>query len=363
YEEKHRLDLIVSTFYAIAFILNYLWLVPRFLLRSSRVTLYFVVNFLMIVAVMCFIPVYVQANGGWGTPPDKEDMSLLRNALVYAGFSVRDGIMMVLTAGLAYALRIGREKDVLHQRELELRAEQRQIELRNLKAQLNPHFLFNSLNNIYALIGISPERAQEALHDLSSMLRFVIYDAAEATVSLDKVTHFIGEYVDMMRLRVSGKCRLEYRVDAGIPKGIMIEPLLFMTLVENAFKHSLPNGKDHYISISLSMSENKIHSGSGNGKALLFEVSNSVSDKRQERLVEERPGVGLANIRRQLNLLYPGTHSLSISGSEEDFRASIRISLSALKREGDPNPKGNGDDKAKKETGGTVCNRRKTFLE
>lgn len=103
--------------------------------------------------------------------------------------------------------------------ELELNAEKQKIEIRSLKAQLNPHFLFNTFNNIYALIGFAPDRAQQALHDLSNMLRFMIYDSALPYVSVEKELHFISDYVELMRLRCSSSQRLGCNININAVPG------------------------------------------------------------------------------------------------------------------------------------------------
>lgn len=142
----------------------------------------------------------------------------------YLRFVVRDGIMMVLSIALAYALRLAQDRENMRRKRLELEAEQRRIELKSLKAQLNPHFLFNSLNNIYALIAISPERAQKALHDLSGMLRFMIYDAANSFVPLQKEMQFISDYVELMKLRLSSGIRLDCAITTSGSEGLTIAP-------------------------------------------------------------------------------------------------------------------------------------------
>ena len=326
---KNILGLIMATFYTAGFFLNYFWLVPSMVRRNHKVVLYFVCNAVMILGVMCFIPLWIRTHDDFQFPRlDAEHVSILRSALVYAGFSLRDGIMMILAVALGFALRMGREKENIFKKELELEAERRRLEIRSLKAQLNPHFLFNSLNNIYALIGFDPEKAKESLHDLSKMLRFMIYEASAEAVSLEREGDFIREYVALMGLRLGG-CRLECNIESKWPGDLKIAPLIYLTLVENAFKYAAHNGKENFICISLFYRQ----TGSevkGDGE-VVFEVENTFADSRPENMEETgRGGIGISNVKRQLNLLYGTFQRFEERKSEGVYRSRVSISAKAL---------------------------------
>ena len=190
------LGILMATFYSLAFLLNYFVLVPLLFHRKRTITLFIGVNFFLVLLTMFTIPLWIE----FSDCPEhssfhvEENVPLLKLLMHYAGFSLRDGIMVIFSAALAYAIRMGREKEYLEYQELQLQAEKRKVELQSLKVQLNPHFLFNSLNNIYALIGIAPDRARDALHSLSRMMRFLIYDSSNP-VELSKEGRFIEEYV------------------------------------------------------------------------------------------------------------------------------------------------------------------------
>lgn len=216
--------------------------------------------------------------------------------------------------GLALALRLSSERENVRRRELELEGERRQIELQSLKAQLNPHFLFNSLNNIYALIGFAPERAQQALHELSGMLRFMIYESGAPTVPASRELQFITSYVELMKLRLTPTARLECDIREVGGDSHTVAPLLLLTIVENAFKHSGPNGRDHYISILAGVDRG----------VLTCRVSNTYGNQTRSG-----NGEGLANIGRQSGLLYPGRHSLEIDDADGVCRVSLRIELNS----------------------------------
>ncbi|MDE5791587.1 MAG: histidine kinase [Muribaculaceae bacterium] len=333
------IGMIMATFYTTAFCVNYYWLVPTMLLRNRRWPLYLLINLCMVLVTMIFIPLWLELHGGLPGPIGKmkKDASLWWYVVHYAGFSIRDGIMVILASALGFAIRFGKEKEYIHTRELELNAERRQIELQSLKAQLNPHFLFNSLNNIYALIGFAPERAQDALHTLSRMLRFMIYDSS-GSVEIEREANFIGEYVELMRLRLGEACDLEYEVSGDLPVNAKIAPLLYITLVENAFKHSSSNGLDYYIHISLF--QDVVEKGKSLQDILTFTVENTFAEREEsdgededneEKEEPQHIGVGLTNVRRQLNLLYPGSNSFVITSKGGVYSATIKIDVEALK--------------------------------
>lgn len=314
---------IMATFYTVVFCVNYFWLVPWTLIKNDRKSFYFIINFFLILAVCSLIPLWFELTGGLPMPEGKhrETFTTSQYLLGYLRFIIRDGIMMVLAAALALALRLSDAREKLRRRDLELSAEKRQIELMSLKAQLNPHFLFNSLNNIYALIGFAPERAQTALHELSSMLRFMIYDSGSASVDLAKEIRFISDYTALMKLRLNNNIEVKCALIENPAPDLRIAPLLFLTLVENAFKHvsPLPEGKG-FIDINIDIE----------GAHLVGTISNSYDNTKGRTTSPSESGVGLSNVRRQLRLLYPDSHSFSITDTDNIFTASISIPLSRL---------------------------------
>ena len=309
-------SLLMSTFYAGVFCVNYFWLVPSIIIHNDRKVLYFLINFCLIVGVCGFVPLIIESVVG--LPHHMRDYGAARTwysfLVGYIRFVIRDGTMMILSAALAFALRLSGEREDMRRRELELQGERRQIELKSLKAQLNPHFLFNSLNNIYALIGFAPGRAQQALHELSGMLRFMIYDSGTPYVPLEKELHFIASYIELMKLRLSPSVSLKCVIpDVGGGK-CRIAPLLLLTLVENAFKHSAPACGGHFIDISISLDR----------CTLACRVRNSFDGGKSETT----RGVGLDNVRKQLGLIYPDRHSFMTKAEDTVFDAALTLELS-----------------------------------
>lgn len=309
-------SIVMSTFYALVFCVNYFLVVPATLILSDRKPLYFLVNFIMIMSICSLVPVVFESMVGLPRPHHaiRTEPKFAGFLVGYLRFVIRDGTMMVLSAALALALRLSSERENMRRKELELHGERRQMELQSLKAQLNPHFLFNSLNNIYALIGFAPDRAQLALHELSGMLRFMIYESGAPMVPLEREIQFINSYIELMKLRLSPSVSLKCDIAESCSADLLIAPLLLLTLVENAFKHSASNGQEHFISISVSI----------DGSRLSCKVMNTCADDndhsdrsegeaRPEKRGFSNGGIGLANVRRQLGLLYSGAHILETS--------------------------------------------------
>ncbi|QHV96767.1 sensor histidine kinase [Spirosoma endbachense] len=174
-------------------------------------------------------------------------------------------------------------------------------ELSFLKAQINPHFFFNTLNNIYALTLLDVETAREALHRLSRMMRYVLYDTQAGTTLLSKELSFVGDYIQLMQLRLTDKVT----VTLNSPNPLHdqpIAPMLLLPFVENAFKHGVSALQPSWITITLQQQQNK----------LLLDVRNTLFAEKTPSL-EAGNGIGLTNTRRRLDLLYPDQYVLAIN--------------------------------------------------
>lgn len=232
----------------------------------------------------------------------------------------RDFVMLVLTIGLSVALKLSDTWVSLSRRAERLEDARRKEELRNLKSQLNPHFLFNTLNSIYALIAISPAQAQDAVHELSRMLRYVLYDNRKE-VELEKDFEFVGNYVRLMKLRLPAAVEVDCRIDPGDCGKRSIAPLLFIPLVENVFKHGVTGARDARLAISLTASEGKV----------VCITENPVAEKGRE-VAGKAPGdssggIGLQNLSRRLQLIYGRDARLSTSRADGVFRTELTIRL------------------------------------
>ena len=323
-KEMIAFNILISTCYTGIFCVNYFLIVPKVLFGKDSKILFFTVNFILVVCLCSLLPLWFEAHGGMPRPRHLHGLPMTAGQLLmgYLRFIIRDGVMMILSIALAYAMCLSKAREEMRSRVLELEAERRNTELMSLKAQLNPHFLFNSLNNIYALIAIDPDKAQQSLHELSNMLRFMIYDSEAASVPLAKELQFIRDYIRLMSLRLNPSVRLTVSFPEIADGSLHIAPLLILTLVENAFKHvSVIDGKG-FIDIRISLNE----------EGLCCRVGNSCIGKSTEILEKGASGVGLKNIEKQLALLYPSEYQFKTESSAGVYRSELIIKNSALRQ-------------------------------
>lgn len=198
----------------------------------------------------------------------------------------------------------------------QLQIEKQQAELNYLKSQTNPHFLFNTLNNIYSLARDKSDLAPESLLRLSKILRFMLYEASGAYISLERELKIISDYIALEKLRYDDSLRINYSHDIE-DKQQAIPPLILIPLIENAFKHGASETrKDPFVDIHLSVSN----------RQLSFVVKNSVEDPGATQNVREN--IGLSNLRRQLELLYTD-YDLSLEQKNLIFTAILKINLAS----------------------------------
>lgn len=185
-------------------------------------------------------------------------------------------------------------------------------ELSYLKAQINPHFLFNTLNSIYALTVQKSDNAPESVTKLSSIMRYSITDAAQDFVGLDKELNYINAYVELEKLRLTEKVKLNYSV-TGNAEGKKIAPLIFIPFIENAFKYGVSTKDNSVIDIAI-----KIEAAS---------LNVAVKNTKARANLENKLGLGIENTKKRLRLSYPGKHQLEIINAEKSFSVNLSIVL------------------------------------
>ncbi len=229
---------------------------------------------------------------------------------------VRDLGMVVLTMALAVAMKLSERIHAMDERKREMDSEHRREELKQLKSQLNPHFLFNALNTIYALTEIDASRARTAVHTLSRMLRYALYEADRPTVALGRELEFIADYVNLMEIRLAGSMSISTMIECPeSTRNMPIAPMLFISLIENAFKHGVTGKSTDSIVISIQADQ------AGN---IMCEVTNSV-DLASEHNQSEATGVGIANLQRRLELIYEQKASLTTECDGKTYKALLSI--------------------------------------
>lgn len=192
-------------------------------------------------------------------------------------------------------------------------------ELSYLKAQINPHFFFNTLNNIYSLTNLDVKKAQEALLKLSRMMRYVLYENQKDETLLSKEVNFINDYIELMKMRLSAKVKLNIQVEA--PKeDLVIAPMLLLPFLENCFKHGVSSQQESEILIKLEVM----------GETLFFETRNHIFPLHPDSPEAQENGIGLVNTKRRLSLLYPEKHRLKFGKDEanEEYWVNLTIDLS-----------------------------------
>ena len=194
-----------------------------------------------------------------------------------------------------------------------LAKENLQSELALLKNQINPHFLFNTLNNIDSLIKSNTKKASETLVKLSEILRYMIYDTNVAKVQLSDEIKNLENYIELQKLQFVNTELVSISV-SGNPAGMMVAPMLFIPFVENAFKHCTDKSRPNAIRISFTVQD----------KHILFESVN-IAERAQKINKDQASGVGLNNVRRRLELIYPGSHSLIIKEENNTFFVTLSV--------------------------------------
>jgi two-component system, LytTR family, sensor kinase len=242
----------------------------------------------------------------------------IQNFSVWNNFKLRlyDNIIphyLLVSTGAAIKLLFDYAR--AQRRLAEITKEKAESELKFLKSQINPHFLFNSLNSVYFLIDKSNREARESLHKFSEMLRYQLYECGGEKIEIEKEIKYLEDYVDLQRLRKDEKYKVDFHCSNEV-SGFAIEPLLLIPFVENSFKHlsHFGNGKLNHVNIDASRS---------NGE-FLFTVANTV-DYSSKQNTEPVGGIGLRNVKRRLELLYPDKHQLKITENDGWFKVDLRL--------------------------------------
>jgi LytS/YehU family sensor histidine kinase len=193
-----------------------------------------------------------------------------------------------------------------------------QSELRFLKSQINPHFLFNTLNNLYALTLKKSDKAPEIVLKLSEIMRYMLYECNEKRVHLSKEIHYIYNYLDLERLRQPKDADIRFVVDGHVSDQL-IAPLLFVPFVENSFKHGLNHSVNGggYVRLRLIAA----------GDELEFFIENSKVDQLPRQHHARSGGIGLANVRQRLQMLYPDDHTLEILDEPNRYAVTLRLKM------------------------------------
>lgn len=286
------------------FYLNFLVFVPKF--YFSKHYFYYVLVILVSYALIVVLPDVLMPVKPFPLEPMPHHPPL---PLDFIFFRITHNFFLFLVVGLfSLMLRISSQWKQTEREKLN-------TELLYLKAQINPHFLFNTLNSIYSLAIDKSDQTASAVVKLSSMMRYVISEADKDFVPLSKEIAYIQSYIELQQIRFGEEVEVQIRI-SGDTTGKKIAPLILIPFIENAFKHGVNAEENSRISIQIDLLKTDL---------VLLVVNNKV---QVQPAGEEQPGgLGIANTRNRLDLVYPGRHTLSIEENEREHLVSLIITL------------------------------------
>lgn len=294
---------IIPLSFLIVFYVNYYFLIPRYLFEG-RIRQYLLLNTVLILCIAAGAHLW-QEYAFHNYVKDAVEKGGRRKGPPKWIFIMRDVFSMILTVGLSAAIKMSGRWVQMDAARREAEKSRTEAELKNLRNQLNPHFLLNTLNNIYALIAFDADKAQTAVQELSRLLRHVLYDNQQNFVTLDKEMDFIRNYIELMRIRLSSNVTVETQFDIKPDSRTEIAPLIFISLIENAFKHGISPTEPSFIRIHFSESPGEVR----------CEITNSYHPKNQAD--KSGSGIGLEQVQKRLELTYPGRYAW-LQGESED---------------------------------------------
>lgn len=343
---------IKAVIYAGVFYINFYWFVDSMLTRTYRPLRFALSNFVVVLIGTGLLVLSWHTLGPGSKPPYQEERiesaEMQRNAVqtpihsdhgkmgpghgpggpghMPAENISRDIIALILTIALSVAIKLNYNRSKTEQERKEMMALHREIELKQLRSQLSPHFLFNTLNSIYALIDIDPVKAKKAVHRLSKMLRYMLSES-HRPVTVSQELEFISGYIELMKMRLAPDFPVKVNLDCSCDPEAPIAPLIFINIIENAFKYGMTATISRGIDIDIRLD---------GGKAQC-KVSNSYDAEAARSLRKRSSGIGMSNLRRRLDLRYPSGYSLDVEDNGGIFTVSLSIELRQQENEKENN--------------------------
>lgn len=304
---------IAPTIVLIVFYANYLWLTPKYYVSGEK-RYYFAANIFMVVAFGFFIHNWMEYTHQLFDDGYHANLhhSLLTDTLLIA----RNIVNLIISVAIATTIQLAMRWRKADNARLEAEKARTEAELNSLRSQINPHFLLNTLNNIYALTAINTERAQGAIQQLSKLLRYLLYDLQEREVPLSSEVQFIENYVALMKIRLPQNVDVEAYFHIANPQ-LHVAPTLIISLVENAFKHGVSPTEKSFIHVSIVSDD----------KTIVFDVENSNHPKNATD--HSGHGLGIKQVQRHLDLSYPNHYEWErgVSADGSAYHSTITIHL------------------------------------
>ena len=285
------------------FIFNYQYLTPEFVFKKRYIA--YIISILACFYIIYTIPDYFFHTDNFYLIKGKR-RSQPRRFSIYLIWTTK---VLLFACSTFISLLLRQSK-----RFLEVKEEKQLSEIAYLRAQINPHFLFNTLNSIYALTLQKSDNAPDAVMKLSKMMRYVVSDSSKEVVSLKEDIDYIKNFVQLQRLRITNKDSIHLIIE-GEYKQFNISPLLLITFIENAFKYGVINDDEYPIKINLFIEKG----------VLTLSVVNTISDHQIRE--DEKSEVGIKNTRKRLDYLYPEKYNLDIVQNDDQFLVKLKIDL------------------------------------
>jgi two-component system LytT family sensor kinase len=287
------------------FYLNYLLLIPTFL-DKKRYSIY---------AVTIVVTVIVYGFGKYGLALIFKQYVLMRTghpALGFGSYFLSTVFTSLVFLFLSTVLKFTVDWFLNERIQRDLENQRLSAELAFLKSQINPHFLFNSLNSIYSLAYQRSETTPEAILKLSEIMRYMLYECNDNKVDLSKELQYLQNYIDLQKIRFAGKAYIDFKVDGKV-ENQQIVPLLLIAFIENAFKHGVANNPLKPIRLLIDVEDEHLH----------FYIQN----KKHNNNRDPSGGIGLSNVQRRLDLLYPSKYNLDIRDETDTYTVELSLVL------------------------------------
>ncbi|WP_197482109.1 histidine kinase [Polaribacter atrinae] len=300
---------ILNFIFIAAFYLNYMVLIPKFLL-NKKIILYIIISVVIIFSIIFIIesflkfsvrPSFIERDFHQNFRRDRTNR-----------MNLRPPILLLLFFALSTCIKLVSEWYKSEKERTIVASQKVNSELSFLKAQLNPHFLFNTLNSIYSLANKKSDDTTVAIVTLSELMRYMIYEANEDFICLKKEIEYIKNYISLQLLRLKDSSGVKINVHGNL--NYKIEPLLLISFIENAFKYGTDYKGKTDITIKIATNNDQLH--------LIVHNLSSL-----QNTLNKDSGIGLENIQNRLNLLYPNAHTLEITNTKKSFEVNLKINL------------------------------------
>src|ERR1700743_1401025 len=287
------------------FYVNFLYLIPKFL-DKKKYKFY---------TIALFFTIVVFSLGKYGIALIYKSFLLVHDNgkhVFFSSYIISAALTSVFFLFLSTALKFGVDWFLNERIQRDLENQRLSAELAFLKSQINPHFLFNSLNSIYSLAYQKSDTTPEAILKLSEIMRYMLYESNDNKVDLSKELQYIQNYIDLQKIRFANKAFIDFKVEGRVTNQKIV-PLLLIAFIENAFKHGITDDALSPVRLLITVDDAHLH----------FYIQN----KKHNNNKDSMGGIGLGNVKRRLDLLYPGKYNLDIRNQRDTYICELSLIL------------------------------------